>query len=208
MCREIAKVHPPLDATQLLEANGRVWRSYWPTVEAEWNLGRLDGVSVVSEAWQRTLESCGCMDRDVFRFAASTHTRLARQAYRLYSDVTVALQAARDAGIPLVLLTNGASDTQREKLQALDLKRWFDAVIISGEVGVAKPDVAIFQAAKKTLGMDAGNIWHVGDNLSTDIAGARAAGVISVWLNRRGIIPDHCAPKPHFEIQSLSELFT
>jgi phosphoglycolate phosphatase-like HAD superfamily hydrolase len=65
--------------------------------------------------------------------------KLTRNGYRVFDDVTDLLAAVRRAGVQLGLITNGAADTQREKLRILDLERWFDVVLISGEVGIAKP---------------------------------------------------------------------
>ncbi|MGH7292500.1 MAG: HAD hydrolase-like protein, partial [Myxococcota bacterium] len=50
------------------------------------------------------------------------------------------------------------------------------------------------------------NAWHIGDSLSADIAGAKAAGVAAVWLNRSALARPDGAPVPDHEIRSLSEL--
>jgi hypothetical protein len=99
-------------------------------------LGGLDGACVRSDVWRRTVAACGCRDEAVLRFAAETHAGLARAAYRLFDDAPALLKSARDAGVKLVLVTNGASDTQREKLRVLELERWFELVVVSGEIGV------------------------------------------------------------------------
>ncbi len=204
-CNEIAS-HAGLDADRLLAANADAWHAYWPTVEADWTLGALDGASLTLETWRRTLEACACDSDAVLRFAYETHSRLALHAYRLFQDVPDTLEAVKREGIPLALITNGASDTQREKMRALELDQLFDAVIISSEIGVAKPAVEIFEAAFEQLGVDRGSVWHVGDSLSTDVAGANAAGCVSVWINRRAELRRAAIVQPDLEIRSLSEL--
>lgn len=86
----------------------------------------------------------------------------------------------------LGLITNGAGDVQREKLAATALAPRFDAIVISAELGVGKPDRRIFEAALAALGVPAGDAVVVGDSLDRDVAGAHRAGVRSVWLDRAG----------------------
>ena len=108
--------------------------------------------------------------------------------------------------VPLALITNGASDAQRDKLRVLDIEHWFDAVVISGEVGIAKPDVSVFGLALNQLAVERENVWHIGDSLATDVAGAQAADLTAVWLNRSGLFRREDDPEPDVEIRSLSNL--
>ncbi|MEK7863932.1 MAG: HAD family hydrolase, partial [Chloroflexota bacterium] len=83
------------------------------------------------------------------------------------------------------LLTNGAGDVQREKLSRTPFARYLAAVIISVEVGVGKPDPQIFRIAAARLGIDPGDAVMVGDSLERDVAGAKAAGMRAVWIDRK-----------------------
>ena len=93
---------------------------------------------------------------------------------------------------------------QREKLRALGIEHRFAGIVISGDVGVAKPDPAAFATALEALGVVPEGVWHVGDNPEADVAGARA-GLTSVWLNRTGRPRSEREPAPDIEIRSLSE---
>lgn len=157
-------------------------------------------------AWRLTLRACGCADEAIARFAMETHARVARETYRLFDDVHGLFASLRKSGIPLALITNGGSMTQREKLNAFGIDEWFDAVVISGEIGVAKPDAAAFRLALDQLVVEPESVWHVGDDLKTDVAGARAAGITAVWLNRRGLVRRESDPQADLEILSLSSL--
>ena len=84
----------------------------------------------------------------------------------------------------LGLVTNGASCLQREKLEASGLRRFFDVVVVSGEVGVGKPEAAIFRHALARLDAPAEATAMVGDSLARDIDGAVAAGLSAIWINR------------------------
>ncbi len=205
-CRKIAASRAGLDAARLLEANSQVWERYWPEVDDKWTLGALDGAAVSLEAWRRTLRACGCNEESMARLASQTHIQLAREAHRLFDDVRELFTSVRRARVPLALITNGASDSQRGKLRALGIEHWFDAVVISGEVGIAKPDVSVFGMALDKLAVERENVWHVGDSLTTDVAGSKAAGLVAVWLNRRGLSRSEGHPEPDFEIRSLSDL--
>lgn len=205
-CRQLATVQPALVAERLVAANGETWRTYWPEVEDKWTLGVLDGRSVSLEAWRRTLHSCGCDDEALAQIALETHRIFWRESYRLFDDVADLFSSLTQSGIPVALITNGATDSQRDKLRVLGIEHWFQAIIISGEVGLAKPNPAIFYLAIDRLGVEPESIWHVGDNLLTDVAGAKAAGIGAVWVNRRGLPFAGTGPQPDLDIRSLSAL--
>ena len=205
-CEQIAAIQSDLDAARLIEANTTAWDLYWPGVEDKWTLGTLDGASVRLEAWRRTLRACGSEDESVAQHAAHIHGQLANLVHRLFDDAQEVLASAARAQVPLTLITNGASDDQREKLRALGIEHRLAGIVISGEVGVAKPDPAAFAIALDALGIGPEGVWHVGDNPETDVAGARAAGLTSVWLNRTGRLPSEREPAADIEIRSLSEL--
>ena len=136
-CERIAATHSGLDAARLLEANDRAWQSYWAEVEESWNLGGVDGAAVGREAWRRTLRACGCEDEAVAKLAHETHSTLAAESHQLFDDVRELFAAAKLARVPVALITNGAADTQREKLRVLGIEEVFDRVVISGEIGRA-----------------------------------------------------------------------
>jgi putative hydrolase of the HAD superfamily len=84
------------------------------------------------------------------------------------------------------LITNGPSAIQRAKIERFELANYFDALIVSGEVGVAKPDPAIFALALARLGVEAREALFVGDSPEYDMRGAEAAGIAFVWMNAYG----------------------
>ncbi len=200
-CREIA-AQTGLDAARLYEANSEIWQAYWPQVEEQWTLGRLSGAAVSLEAWRRTLGTCG-YDESLAPLARATLAR--NMPVRLFDDVHDVL-GGLGTRLPIALVTNGAADTQREALGVVGIEHYFAAVVISGEVGLAKPDPAIFRVALEEVRLEPEGVWHVGDSLITDVAGAKAAGLTAVWLNRRGLLRKEGDPEPDLEISSLKEL--
>jgi putative hydrolase of the HAD superfamily len=92
----------------------------------------------------------------------------------------------RAAGLRTAVVTNGMSDLQWLKLDRAGLAPHFDAFVASSAVGIGKPDPRIFEVAMERLGSSAAAAWMVGDNPGRDVAGAQAAGIRSVWLDRGG----------------------
>ena len=111
----------------------------------------------------------------------------------------------RASARPLGLITNGPAEVQRAKIDLLGVGDLVDFAVISGEFGVAKPDPAIFREALDLAGVEAGEAIFIGDSVEFDMAGAHAAGIPSVWLNRHGRAWSESGWKPCREIRSLDE---
>lgn len=105
-----------------------------------------------------------------------------RESWMLHEDVAGCLEALRD--IRLGIITNGDHDAQTAKVAALGISDRFEHVVASGELGVAKPDPAIFRAACERFGVASSDAWYVGDRLETDAVGAQAVGMRGVWIDR------------------------
>lgn len=109
-----------------------------------------------------------------------------------------ALEQLRGGGWRIGIVTNGMADNQLAKIQRTGLADLVDAWCISDEVGIRKPDPRIFRLAAQRCGMPADRTgWMVGDSLTHDVAGGRAAGLRTVWINpsQRAVPPDHCGPE-------------
>ena len=110
-------------------------------------------------------------------------------AYRLFDDVRPALDELAGRGITLGLVSNFEPWLDEVlALQGIDGR--FAAVAVSGKLGVAKPDPRIFKAALDATGADPGATVHVGDQPVNDVAGAMAAGITPVLIDRFGRHPD------------------
>jgi putative hydrolase of the HAD superfamily len=100
-----------------------------------------------------------------------------------YPDSAPALEALRAAGIRTVVVSNW-DHSLHERLQETGLAPLLDGALASAEVGAAKPDRAIFEAALELAGT--GDAWHVGDTPAADVEGALAAGLRPVLITRHG----------------------
>ena len=158
------------------------------------------------QVWGRALAAAGMSD-DGLVDAAANAFRVARRTVQLVDPDAEALvrDLARDHRLALV--TNGAPDVQREKLSQTALASFFEVTVISGEIGIGKPDPRIFEAALASLEIGPNDAVMIGDSLARDIAGAHAAGLRAIWIDRasRENVPAP-APVPDARVTALKEV--
>lgn len=105
----------------------------------------------------------------------------------------------------LVIITNGMADAQRAKIEATELAEWVETVVIAGAETRPKPDSEPFERALESLDVSPESAVHIGDSLTTDIAGAHAAGLRSVWVSTVSVPQTETAPT--YQISGLDALF-
>ena len=105
----------------------------------------------------------------------------------------------------LGIVTNGAQDVQRQKINAVSLERWVDTIVIAGHEIPPKPDPEPFERAIQSLNATPATTIHVGNSLETDIAGASAAGLHSIWISDADTIKGYT---PTHRIESLGDLLS
>ncbi len=111
-----------------------------------------------------------------------------------------------DGFYPLGLITNGPTDAQWRKINKFDLSEIFEVILISGQLGIAKPDPRIFDVALEGLRVAPEEAIMVGNSLEHDHMGAMNAGVRFVWANHRGMdLPDGW-PEPDHIVGNFAEL--
>src|SRR5262245_40661423 len=157
-------------------------------------------------AWHDALKGHGIDDPETA--AALAHAYVEEDARRRvpYPEAERVLAALRPRA-RLALLTNGASRVQRDKLERSRLSRWFDAIVVSGEVGVGKPDRRAFDPVLSALRVAAADAVMVGDSLERDVLGARNAGMRSAWVDRAGRrTPPEGSPAPDWRLDDLGAL--
>jgi putative hydrolase of the HAD superfamily len=108
----------------------------------------------------------------------------------------------------LGLVSNfGIPECGRALLDIFGLSKFFDFIVISGEVNQRKPSPRIFKNALQTLGVDASKAVFVGDMLDLDIMGPKSVGMKTVLIERKPIKEDTDI-KPDKTIKRLTELLT
>ncbi|REG85720.1 pyrimidine 5'-nucleotidase [Marinomonas pollencensis] len=111
-----------------------------------------------------------------------------------------------EESIKSIIITNGFTQLQKVRLERTRFDQYFPHVIISEEVGVAKPHLAIFDHALNKIGNpDRKKVLMVGDTLESDILGGINAKLDTCWLNHHNKThPEHI--KPTYQVNSLHEL--
>jgi putative hydrolase of the HAD superfamily len=110
---------------------------------------------------------------------------MASLRFHAFDDAAPALAQLRNRGLRVVVVSNW--DCSLGQVLAREgLSGHVDAVVTSAEVGAAKPDPRIFETALSVAGCDASECVHVGDSPDADVAGARAAGIRALLLDRAG----------------------
>jgi putative hydrolase of the HAD superfamily len=111
-----------------------------------------------------------------------------------------------DETYPLGIITNGPTDAQWRKINKFHLSEIFEVILVSGQLGIAKPDPRIFDVALEGLRVAPEETIMVGNSLEHDHRGAINAGIRFVWANHRGSdLPDGW-PEPDYVVGSFAEL--
>lgn len=106
----------------------------------------------------------------------------------------------------LGIITNGFTDLQEARLKRTGLREHFDVLVISEQVGIAKPHRGIFEHALKIMGIQAREqVLMVGDNPDSDILGGMNAGLDTCWLNVDNR-PISNGITPQYQVATLKEL--
>lgn len=112
------------------------------------------------------------------------------------------------------MITNGISDIQYSRISVSGIGKYFENIIISGEIGCQKPAEEYFNITLEMLGNpDKSEVIVIGDSLSSDIAGGNRSGIDTCWINfdssfieknEKGIIPKEL--NPVYEVNKLSQI--
>lgn len=101
------------------------------------------------------------------------------------------------------IITNGFEEIQGIKIKQSRLEQYFKHIFISEKIGHQKPEKEIFIYAMEATGASAGESLMIGDNMQTDIAGARSVGMDQVFFNPHQV---KTRDKATYEITELKEL--
>ena len=207
-CQALARHHKHIDSTKLETTYLRVAEEWWlgsSSVPRTSESGSTAGRDIRIEVWGKAFNAYGLTDKDLAVEAADIYTSERRAGYCLFPDASQALQALHPR-YTLGVITNGPAETQREKLHVTGIVPYLHTFVISGELGVGKPDPGIFLKALESAKVTPEEAVHVGDSLTSDVAGARGIGMYAVWINRTKTARPQNAPDPDLEIHSLHAL--
>ncbi|MDQ4148541.1 MAG: HAD-IA family hydrolase [Actinomycetota bacterium] len=152
---------------------------------APWSTSKEASWRFWSNLYATALEELAIPDpsHELARDLYSKFTRY--ESYRLFPDAVPTLQAMREAGLVVGLISN-FEEWLEGMLIEMEVAHLFDIMVISGKEGMEKPDPAIFRLALDRTGVAAGDSLYVGDHPRIDVEGARAVGMGAVLIDRRG----------------------
>lgn len=108
--------------------------------------------------------------------------------------------------VKMGIITNGFNALQQKRLENTQTAGFFDLLVVSETIGVAKPDRQIFDYAFSQMGeVERSKVLMVGDTLASDILGGNLAGIDTCWFNPKGLA-NETAIQPTYEIRSMAEL--
>ncbi len=203
VAREIAIEHEidaiALKAAYVVEAEG-----FWTRLESSQLQTKLS--SVRERMWQTALGRVGIDDEALARRSAERYNAYRKKYLSPFPGTIALLCGLRAGGKKLGLVTNGFSETHREKIALLRIGEYFDALFMADEVGMLKPDPLLFAHACKVLGGSPRETAMVGDRYDRDIRGALEAGLYAVWMNVRGEQVPKNAPPPSAICSTIEEV--
>ncbi len=177
-----------------------VWQRYRDTLRAAADSGGRGHQPEPAVALGKSLRELGAevSEEDAARLSLASYVGDPALGVRLFDDTQAALQRARGMGLKLGLVSNRefGLDVFMRDLEQLGVAERFDAVVISADVGFAKPRPEPFSVAMRKLEVDPGETVMVGDDPVADVRGAQALGLKAVWIRRRaartmgGVHPD------------------
>jgi HAD superfamily hydrolase (TIGR01549 family) len=203
VAEEIAAAHA-IDALELKAAYVNAAESFWQRLSSDHLSLKL--APLRESMWRDALSAVGLEHPALPAHAADRYTAIRNERLELFPGALDLLRSLRDHGIKLGLVTNGFSETHREKIDLLRLGPLFDAIFIADEVGMIKPDPLLFAHACLKLDSAPARSAMVGDRYERDIRGAAHAGLYTVWVNVHGAsLPEGCAP-PDATVDTIAQV--
>jgi putative hydrolase of the HAD superfamily len=206
LCDTYARQSALGDPVRLYNAIQDIRTWYWsdPTRHkwARHNLAQLRR-DIVRQAF----ETLGIDNVPLAHDMADTYAVEREALITLFPGAKETLQYLRDHQVALALITNGAAQQQRQKVERFELAPFFHTILVESELGYGKPEEQIYRQALEHLGLQPDAVWSVGDNLEWDVGTPQRLGMLGIWHDVRAqgrpatstVIPDRI-------ITSIAEL--
>jgi putative hydrolase of the HAD superfamily len=179
---------------------------FWSDPERH-RVGRLDLLTARTEVVRLGLRDLKIENEAMaLRIGREYHDRR-EDGFEIFPDSLETLHWFREQGYRLALLTNGNGRPQRRKIETFGLARFFETILIEGEVGFGKPDQRIYKMALERLAVSPSDVLMAGDNLEWDVLQPQKLGIFGVWVNASG--DGHSklgAARPDRIVRTLSKL--
>jgi putative hydrolase of the HAD superfamily len=228
VCEIVAERHPQVNAAKLRDSLDRNAQQLW---SAAGTPGKYDSISYSAyeglwgppdlpaaeldndadaltayrkKAWDEVLAEFGIIDPQLRDDVIQRQYDERIRQLIPYPGVPTLLEKLA-VSYKLGVVTNGSPAVQRFKLRRSGLSEYFDSVVASGDVGVGKPNPEPFTSALSQLSLDPTQAIMIGNSLTSDIAGALALGIRSVWVSHGDELSSN-DPQPDWIVQSVTEV--
>ena len=189
------------------ESSEELLETYSGINSALWKLLEQGGITqkvLRVKRFEQFLAQIGREDLNAQEMADTYASELGRQSVPLEGAVEAV--ARWSALLPVIIVTNGISKIQHGRMDKSEVRHYIRGMVISEEVGVAKPEAKMLEIGMEMAGVtDKRRALMLGDSLSSDIGAAKNAGVDACWFNPNGLENTKGLPV-RYEIRSLDEV--
>jgi len=201
MKRSLLQCNVDQDLLGDIGSSAERYAEIWRAEEAKESLA----LTILNNIWLKLLQEQGEGDQQRALCLAECDFNIRIASLRLLDGVDELLERLRHRFL-LGLITNGLSDLQWAKIDMLKIETFFQEIIVAGDIRIYKPDERIFASMLQRLDISPQYALYVGDSLEIDVAGAKQAGLHTVWMNRNGQKVAAAELLPDFEIRGPAEL--
>lgn len=195
LCSEIGHELNEIQYSKYREINFSLWKKF--------ERDEIDQTTIKVERFRLFFEEIG-LDADFMEISHRFLIYLSEGSYLLNGALEL-IKSLKDK-FSLVLLTNGISIVQHPRYDNSELYGMFDSFVVSGDLGINKPDKRIFEHALNDFpGIHAGKTLMIGDSLTSDIKGGINAGMDTCWYNP-GQKENDQTFCPTYEIKDLKDI--
>ena len=196
-------VDGPALANAIQQSARRIWHGLLESKIQPWQSMSDIRRDIVCAAF----EDVGLDDNAGALRLADTFTQRREDSFHIADGALNTLDHLRSANIRLALVTNGASTSQRWKIEQFNLEPYFDHIQIEEEAGFGKPDPRAYQHALASLDADASNTWMIGDNYTWEVEAPQDHGIFAIWHNPTQLdVPNDAKRQPNHAIEHLNEI--
>jgi putative hydrolase of the HAD superfamily len=209
IAEEFAAEFGPLPPRQVATSVLAFAKKFWSTAEPAWRLKLAEARRLTVKGGFAALAAEGhpTLNDDLAVRLADRFTTYREEEIFVFPGAHDAIDALKARGVKLALVTNGAADMQRVKVERFALTHRFDHIQIEGEHGFGKPEERAYLHAMDALGVTAVDTWMIGDNLEWEVEAPQRLGIYAIWMDVHGEgLPAGTTIKPDRVIRSLTEL--
>jgi putative hydrolase of the HAD superfamily len=157
------------------QSNAQLWKEY--------GKGMITKDFLRTERFRLALKQFDITDEEIIDKISQAYIDLSPKQTHLFPKTVEVLEALKNDGFRIHIITNGFPEVQYIKLQEAKLKPYFDFIFCSEEVGYSKPSKGIFQHALNQTGAEAKNAVMIGDDYEIDILGALNCGMHAILFD-------------------------